>query len=231
VRSVFPQADEEALKLAFLAQPAGFFVEVGANDPVSGSQTWELERRGWPGVLVEPQPSLAAALTQQRTAKVFAAACTSRENSGTTMPLYLAGGSSSFDKALNTTEIRPHGVIDVPTRTLDDILIEAGAPAEIDFVSIDVEGHEVEVLDGFDLAKWRPKLLMVEDFLLHLRLHRCLTGHGYRWLRRTGINNWYVPATVPVELGADGLWQFFNKHYLGLPSRKLRTRWRRWRAG
>jgi FkbM family methyltransferase len=230
MRAIFPQADESDLKLRFLGDGPGYFVEVGANDPVTGSQTWDLEQRGWSGVLVEPQPPLAAQLRERRNAKVFAAACSSPNNSGRTMTLYLAGGASSFDKRLNSPSIRPHGTINVPTRTLDEMLVEAGAPSDIDFVSIDVEGHELDVLDGFDLARWRPKLLMIEDFLLHLRVHHRLTQRGYKWFRRTGINNWYVPPTTQVSLGPDGTWQFFNKHYLGLPSRKLRARWRRWRA-
>ena len=57
-------------------------------------------------------------------------------------------------------------------RTLDDILEQAEAPMPIDFVSIDVEGHEVEVLSGFDLARWRPRLILVEDHVTNLATHR-----------------------------------------------------------
>jgi len=110
---------------------------------------------GWNGLLVEPQPRLADELRRQRSAKVFAVACSSRRNSGTRMPLHLAGPHSSFDERLNLATVRPHGLIEVPVRTLDDILIEAGAP-RIDFISIDVEGHELEVLDGLNLARWSP---------------------------------------------------------------------------
>jgi hypothetical protein len=63
--------------------------------------------------------------------------------------------------------------------------------------------------------------------LLHLRLHRLLCSRGYRWLRRTGINNWYVPAGEEPPLGLNGRWQFFNKFYLGTPFRRLRSAWRR----
>lgn len=112
-------------------------------------------------------------------------------------------------------------------RTLDAILIEAQAVPPVDFVSIDVEGHELDVLDGFDLARWSPRLILIEDLLLHLRLHRCLTRRGYRWLRRTGINNWYVPARELPHLGFDGRWQFFNKFYLGTSFRCIRMAWRR----
>lgn len=227
MRTIFPQQAETELKQAYLRDiDHGYFVEVGANKPEEASQTFALEQRGWTGVLVEPQPDLADQLRRQRAAKVFAVACTSRRNAGSNMALYLAGGHSSFDRDLNLPEVKPHGVIDVPTRTLDQVLIEAGAQS-VDFISIDVEGHELEVLDGFDLARWNPRLILVEDMLLHLRLHRSLTRRGYRWLRRTGINNWYVPANVRPALGIDGRWQFLNKFYLGTPLRRARMTWRR----
>jgi FkbM family methyltransferase len=230
MRTVFPAEKESELKRSFFRDSGpGFFVEVGANQPFELSQTWDLEQRGWTGILVEPQPDLAAALKQHRSAKVLAEACSSKVNSGKRLTLHLAGPHSSFDRDLNLENVKPHGSAVVPTRTLDEILIEAGAPT-IDFISIDVEGHELDVLDGFDLARWRPRLILIEDLLLHLRLHRHLVRRGYRWLRRTGINNWYVAAATLPPLGLDGRWQLFNKLYLGTPSRRVRMAWRRWRT-
>ncbi len=54
------------------------------------------------------------------------------------------------------------GELQVPTITLDDLL-ERNGVKHIDFLSIDVEGHQKEVLDGFDLQRWRPALVCVED--------------------------------------------------------------------
>ncbi len=227
MRTIFPQEAEDELKREFFRNSdKGYFVEVGANHPEQLSQTLDLEQRGWSGVLVEPQPEFAAELRRRRLAKVFAEACSSRRNSGSRMTLHLAGGHSSFDRELNLAEVKPYGVIEVPVRTLDEMLTEAGAPT-IDFISIDVEGHELEVLDGFDLARWRPRLVVIEDLLLHLRLHRWLTQGGYRWLRRTGINNWYVPTKDRPALGLDERWHFFNKFYLGTPFRRMRMARRR----
>jgi len=153
VRTVFPQEVEKELKRAFFGgNDRGYFVEVGANQPVELSQTFDLEQRGWTGVLVEPQPDLADKLRRWRSAKVFAEACSSRRDSGSRMKLHLAGPYSSFDQTLNLAEVKPHDVIDVPVRSLDEILIEAGA-LSVDFISIDVGGHELDVLDGFDLAR------------------------------------------------------------------------------
>jgi FkbM family methyltransferase len=225
--TVFPMAAENELKQAYLRElDRGYFVEVGANHPENGSQTFGLEQSGWTGILIEPQPELADALRRRRSAQVFAEACTSRRNAGSRMTLHLAGGHSSFDRNLNLAEVKPHGAVDVPTRTLDEILIAAGAQ-KVDFISIDVEGHELDVLDGFDLERWRPGLVLIEDLLLHLRLHRYLMRRNYRWFRRTGINNWYVPADKLPPLGIDGRWQFLNKFYLGTPFRRARMAWRR----
>jgi FkbM family methyltransferase len=228
MRTLFLQQEEQDLKHAFFSDTdKGYFVEVGANQPKELSQTFDLEQRGWTGVLVEPQPDLAAELRRMRSAKVFAEACSSRSRSGSRMTLHLAGGHSSFDRNLNLAEVKPHGAIEVPVRTLDEILNEAHASSPIDFLSIDVEGHELEVLDGFDVERWCPRLILIEDLLLHLKLHRHLTRRGYRWFRRTGINNWYVRADRSLRLGLYGRWQFLNKFYLGTPSRRFRMAWRR----
>lgn len=228
MRAIFPPDVENALKESFFAGVTrGFFVEVGANDPELLSQTFHLEQRGWTGVLVEPQPELAARLAATRKAKVFAVACSSPANAGKTLTLHLAGIHSSFDPNLNLATERPIGAIEVPVRTLDDILAEAGAPTPIDLVSIDIEGHEIEALEGFDLARWAPRLLLIEDLAMDLRLHRYLTRRGYRWFRRTGLNNWYVPAASPARADLQGWLQFFRKYYLGMPFRHWREASRR----
>ncbi len=147
---------EQALVREFFGNRHGFFVEVGANQPQTGSQTWHLERLGWSGILVEPLPELAQKLREARTAKVFAVACSSPKNVGHQLPFYVAGALSSLDRERMAPWAKPESVINVPIRTLDAILEEAGAPNPLDFLSIDVEGHEIEVLRGFDFAHWAP---------------------------------------------------------------------------
>jgi FkbM family methyltransferase len=229
MRTVFPDVAEDALKAEFFAPlRSGFFVEVGANDPQRGSQSWQFEQAGWNGVLVEPQPDLAARLRETRRAHVVAAACSSPANAGTAMTLHLSGPHSSLKPDLAVTGVVAKAAIAVPARTLDDILEEANAPAPIDFVSIDVEGHEVEVLSGFDLARWRPRLVLIEDHVTNLATHRRLTQTGYRLIRRTGLNGWYVPRNEAPRVGF-GWWQIARKYYLALPIRMLRDRKRRLR--
>jgi FkbM family methyltransferase len=227
MRTIYPAEAEDDLRRSFFRECTdGFFVDVGANDPERGSQTFEIERSGWSGILIEPQPGLARRLAERRRSPVFAVACSAPHRSGTVQTLYLAGGHSSFDPNLNLPDVKPHGQIEVPVRTLDETLEEAGAK-RVDFVSIDVEGHELDVLAGFDLSRWKPRLIMIEDLLKDRRVHRELTHRGYCWMRRTGINNWYVPADHRSALGLFGWLQFINKFYLGTPFRRMKAARRR----
>jgi FkbM family methyltransferase len=236
MRAIFSHHLENELKEAFFGRShRGFFVDVGANDAQRASQTWHLEQLGWDGILIEPQPDLAGDLSRRRRAKVYPVACSSPANAGKSMPLHVAGSPhmagihASFDPNFAVPDMQRVGVIDVPVKTLDEILIEAKAPAPLDFVSIDVETHEIEVLEGFDLAIWRPRLMLIEDLALDLRLHRYVTSRGYKWVRRTGLNGWYVPADLAMPVSLFGRLQFLRKYYLGTPFRRLREKSRRWR--
>ena len=177
--------------------------------------------------MVEPQPILAKKLKEQRSALVFACACSSPQNAGKMLPFQLAGIQSSLNLNFFVAGMRKQETIDVPVRTLDDILIEANAPAPIDLLSIDVESHEIDVLNGLTLTRWRPRLILIEDIVLNLRLHRVLRSSGYKSVRRTGLNGWYVPIDSSVSVSLFGRWQFLRKYYLGTPFRNMREAKRR----
>jgi len=211
----------------FSGARSGFFVEVGANRPQQESQTWHLEQLGWRGVLVEPQPDLAEELSRMRRARVFAVACSSPQNAGRRMRLHVAGALSALDRDRMAPGAQPARLIEVPVRVLDDILLEARAPEQFDFLSIDVEGHELEVLSGFDLARWRPRLLLIEDHVGNLKRHRYLKKSGYRLVRRFENNGWYVPRDAVIGVGLRERWDIFRKYYLALPFRIARNASRR----
>ena len=107
---------------AFFGNIKGYYVEVGANDPRERSQTWHLEQQGWTGVLIEPQPDLAATLRAERKGKVFAVACSSPAKAGQELSLHVAGPLSSLDRRSMAPGATPEKVIRVPVRTLDSIL-------------------------------------------------------------------------------------------------------------
>src|SRR5262249_61000789 len=115
------------------------------------------------------------------------------ENAGRHMRLHVAGALSSLDRHRMAPGAQAERIIDVPVSTLDDILLAAHAPDGFDLLSVDVEGHELEVLSGCDLARWRPRLVLLEDHVGNLEKHRFMKGAGYRLIRRVENNGWYVP--------------------------------------
>jgi len=225
------EQEERLVREFFGGDDSGFYVEVGANHPTEGSQTWHLEQLGWTGVLVEPQPDLAAFLvTERKTATVFPVACTSPEKAGQTASLHVDGARSGLNRERMAPGSNAEHTIAVPTRTLDSILEEAQAPAPIDLLSVDVEGHELEVLSGFDLKRWQPLLLLIEDHVGTLQTHRFLLARGYRLIRRLGNNGWYMPAGSKAKPSPGDRFEILRKYYLALPFRMLRNGWRRMRV-
>jgi FkbM family methyltransferase len=224
---IFPDEGEQQLVSEFLGARPGIFVDVGAHHPRDGSQTWHLEQRGWTGVLVEPLPNLADRLRKERTASVYQVACSCPSNSGKEMPFYSAGHLSSLHEGWSSVDGKP---IMVSVRSLDEVLSDARSSAPVDLLSIDVEGHGLQVLKGANLARWQPRLILIEDHVTNLRTHRYLVSQGYRWIRRTGLNSWYVPVDGATMIGFLGTLQFARKYYLGLPFRHARDQLRKLRA-
>jgi len=198
------QHGEDALLWELLGEKtSGYYVEVGAYDGVSFSNSYFFEAIGWTGLLVEPNPDLYARCREARPAsRVVQAAVGGRDASGS-VRLFTVGGRPGVD-ALSYTRadqahverIRREGgqtiPVDVPLTSLDALLALA-PPAAVDFVSVDVEGAELEVLDGLRLEKWRPQVLLVEDNSggRDTRVAEYVARHGYRHVRRRGCNVLY----------------------------------------
>ena len=225
----YSQSGEDRLVLDYFG--AGFrgtYLELGANDPEELSQTYLLEKQGWQGVLVEPNPTLAAALREKRSAQVFECAVSSPDNTGTA---YLAVPSNGhvfaeivFDEP-SAGEFHP-----VEVRSVDEILGRAGV-GSLDFVSIDIEGMELAALQGFSVRRYAPRLILLEDQFYSLRKHVYMRKLGYELVDRTGCNSWYVPEGA--GLGRDRVTsrlETFRKMYLSLPFRKLRMFLKRFRG-
>lgn len=203
----------------------GFFVEVGANDPKNSSQSWFLETQGWRGILVEPLARFTKALEAARPrSRVFQVAC-GAPGHPPTADLYVGENSehSSLQPNLVDAGTRYLQKETVRVMTLDELLAEAGPP-RLDFVSIDVEGLQLEVLRGFALARHRPALLFVEDHLLNWDTHFHLRRHGYRLVKRTQLNNWYVPAgtAFPLTTVAERI-KLWRKLWPGTPLRRFKA--------
>lgn len=225
--AVIRQGNLEVLLIReYLGKAPGIFVEVGANDPFIGSQTWALESDGWMGLLVEPLTEKASELCEKRKAIVEAVACGPPELDGTEAEFHVSHRKDALS-SLNPIGAKPGNEFPetrrVPVRTLDSLVEKAGFE-QIDFLSIDVEGFESEVLKGATLERLRPRLCLIEDWAIDWTVHRQMTAAGYKRVRRTQVNSWYVPREARFPVSILGRFQLFRKYVLNVPIHRMRHR-------
>lgn len=217
--SIMSGHEEQSHVASFFSGQDGYFVEVGAYDPVYQSQTYHLELAGWSGLLIEPLPDLADNLRRGRRAGVRQCACVAPQQVGQgSIPLLERRGNSTV--RFNPESAREEKVVNVPAATLDAVLAEEGV-TRIDFLSIDVEGAEPDVLRGLDLTRYRPRLVLVDDMERFGETRRLMRRAGYRLVRRTGHNAWFVPRGEVFPTRLRGRMQLAWTYSLGRALRRI----------
>lgn len=219
--------EDKILSEIFKGTNRGTCVEVGANDGVTDSVTFFFEKLGWQCILVEPNPDLCKLIRANRTSPVYE--CAASDRAGFTT-LHIAEGaerahgvSTICADEESQRKIRAYGFtsrpVQVSTRRLDDILDESHIEGGIDFISIDVEGHEQEVLVGFTLERWAPKVIVVEDNSNRSDplIRNYLKKHGYFCFKRTGVNDWFAPRSQPELLS----WINRGRYMLGFTKARV----------
>jgi FkbM family methyltransferase len=156
---------------AFGNSKHGVFVEVGAYDRQFVSNTCFLADLGWRGVYVEPIPEFAAACAKrhQRNPDVTVVNAAVGSEAGTT-ELHLAGVLSTRNDNVYSAyqniswakNLISHHKVTAPIITLNGLLDEHKIPNGFELLVVDVEGGEPDVFAGFDLVRWKPKMLIIE---------------------------------------------------------------------
>lgn len=153
------------LDLAFGDQADGVYVDVGGGHPVADNVSYWFYLKGWRGLIVEPQAALAEAYRHIRPRDVVYQGLAGAHEGR--VPFHAVDGlhglSSMKPDVVREAERfgATYRTIEMPVRRLDDLIAEAGFHA-IDFLKIDVEGAEEEVLAGIDLKRIRPRVLAIE---------------------------------------------------------------------
>jgi len=151
-----------------LSREGGTFLEAGAHDGYTQSNTYYLERfRGWSGILVEPIPELRERCAKRRPgSRVVGAAVVGPESSGGEVTLHFGDLMSAVGNAGHAAQGlsvvgRPAYEVSVPAKTLTEILDETSTRA-VDLMVLDLEGHELDALRGLDLDRFAPEHLLLE---------------------------------------------------------------------
>lgn len=201
--------------------PDGRFVEVGAFNCINWSNTLCLVIAGWSGVSIEPQPDPFAEcmeLHKDNPKMILENCCIGRENGKT--KLYLGGSNTTIvpemvDLYNDIGQFRGSGLdkkkfIMCDVFTLDFILDKHSWKPRFEVLVIDVEGAELDVLAGFSLSRWMPKMAIVETHALHpdKRLRRkaeaidkYFSNCRYQKVEENAINSIYVSLGREVVSG------------------------------
>ena len=179
----------------------GYFVEFGATDGVTLSNTYLLETKfDWKGIVAEPLKSKYSLLIKNRTCHVEDLCVWSE-----------SGKILEFNETLNSdlstikefsssdfhSEARKGGdIFNVKTISLYDLLEKYNAPKYIDYLSIDTEGSEYEILKNFDFEKYVFKIITCEHNHTDMRekIYTLLTNNGYvrKYENLSQWDDWYV---------------------------------------
>jgi FkbM family methyltransferase len=200
-RTSYAQCGEDMiLETIFLNRKNGFYVDIGANNPIIQSNTHYFYKKGWKGINIDANPKSMKYFNKVR-----------KRDANLNIPIsdkeelldYYIFSSSFFNTfSKEQMEVYKDMLVDtqqLQTQTLENLLNKHLINKEIDFLSIDTEGWDLKVLKSNNWNKYRPKVILIE-FLIYenndgvekSEIAKFLTNLGYKYFCSTPCNSFYI---------------------------------------
>jgi FkbM family methyltransferase len=194
------------LSLAFAGQETGTYIDIGAGHPIADNVSFWFYERGWQGIVVEPQSTLAALYPRLRPRDTVIACLVGRQRGEIDFHVVdrLHGFSTTLQDVAKAAQVFgvDYQTIRMPVTTLAE-LCERHNVGAIDFLKIDVEGTEGDVLFGGDWKRFRPKVIVAEAIAPTTSepswqdWEPFLIAQGYRFVLFDTLNRFYVAQEHP----------------------------------
>lgn len=168
VVSYSQEGEDLILSRLFDAQASGFFVDVGAHHPQRFSNTFLFYQRGWRGINIDAMPSSMAPFRRARPRDINLEIPVFKERKRLRYYEFNEPALNGFSGELSAfrSGLAPYHVVrtvELEGRPLAELLAEHLPPGQpIDFLTVDVEGLDLEVLESNDWSRFRPKVVLVE---------------------------------------------------------------------
>lgn len=167
-RKSYSQFGEDMVLSSFLdVSKKGFYVDIGAYHPEKFSNTYFYYKKGWCGLNIDARPGSMVEFKKRRPRDINIESGVSNNTGLLKYHMYKEPAYNTFSEKnysrLKNKGIEPYKIEKVSIDRLENILKDnLPENREIDFVSIDVEGHTIEVLESNNWSKYRPKYILVE---------------------------------------------------------------------
>lgn len=188
----------------FFHQKKGFYVDVGAHHPKRYSNTARLYARGWRGINIDPDSSLIKVFDRQRKHDINVNVGVAKVSGALTLHRFSDPAVNTFSEE-NAARLRSHKWLSeiatetIKVRPLREILDEhLPADTTIDFLNIDVEDLDFEVVQSNDWVKYHPTLVAIEDRFFDLlaptdsQIYNFFTQNGYVFMGYAGLTHLFV---------------------------------------
>lgn len=178
----------------------GVCIDIGAGVGTERNNTYYFEKNYWRCLCIEPNPNLYSHMRMYRRLAMNIA-CSSYDKKD--VPFYVYDINDGNQEAISSLVVDQRLVdshkeminrvdeIRVEVKKLDTVLSRINLE-KIDFLSIDTEGTELEVLKGFDISRWKPKLFVLENNFSESKFSEYLEKFGYGFSKRIGVNDFFV---------------------------------------
>lgn len=194
-----PEIEKRILKF-FNNKTNGFFVDIGAYDGIAISNTKLLEDIGWDGICIEPHPKVYERLVKNRTCKKINCALWNEDTEVNFLSLsgpteMLSGIFDSYDERHKQRIFMEldrdggtHEMIKIKAQRFETIVKNT----EIDFMSVDTEGSELQILDMIDFNKYSISMICVENNFFEKKFDEFMNSKGYELYDSVFIDYIYV---------------------------------------
>jgi len=194
-KSYSQEGEDMILQRFFEKQNTGFYVDVGAHHPRRFSNTYLFYKKGWSGINIDAMPNSMKRFNRSRPRDINIEKPISEKKQILTYYGFNEPALNGFSKELSEERNGKGGYFikftyDIETSTLEEIL-DNNLPdnQKIDFLSIDVEGLDFEVLKSNNFEKYKPKVILIE--MLGISLSSIENNEVYKFLKN---NNYSIYA-------------------------------------
>ncbi len=203
----YAQNREDLILEAFFPEiEKGTYIDIGANHPVRHSVTKRFYDKGWRGMNIEPNPDLFKLIEKHRPEDINLNIGIGSEPGELSFRIYHSldglAGLSTFSDVMkrayeknNSAQTKSYTDIKTKVLPLKNVLSQHKV-GKIDFLRINVEGFEHEVLEGNDWTKFRPQMICIEATHLVRDWHDLLAKVGYKTVFNDGLNDYLIADEV-----------------------------------